>query len=217
MTNNQSKASPPHNCKRCMLQLSTKMNSTNVCTFPNVLDKGTSESLINTIVGSLVNDKIHTKNHVLSKCSYTKMIMKYKSLLPDLTISMLKNRVYRQYKKHPLYKNYNIPSHSEIVVVPPPPANSSTNNTRTDPTTKPVGRPKGVTYESSKKAKINEAEAKDEITKEYYSELQLLNKVSNTSTRKKCKHGLFSEIKQRIINKRNLTSTFEFSYNTSMK
>ncbi len=182
MTNNQSKASPHRNRTRCMLQLPMKRNSTNKCNSPNVLEKGTSETLINTIVGSLVNDKIHAKNHILSKCSYTKVIIKYKSLLPDLTISTLKNRFYRKYKKHPLYKKYNIPSQSEIVVVPPPPANSSTNNTRTDPTTKPVGRPKGVTYESSKKAKINEAEAKDEITKEYYTELQLLKKSV------KCKH-----------------------------
>jgi hypothetical protein len=169
-----------------MLQLPTKANRNSMSTNDSNIDEQTKHVLMNTIVGSLLNDKIQATKHVLSKNTYIQVINKYKSLLPELTISMLKNRVYRLYKKHPLFKNYES-SLSSNVFVPPPPANSRINDTGTDATHKPVGRPKGVTLESSKLDKVNQAEAKDNITKQYYHELQLLKtqKASKNSTKKK--------------------------------
>jgi hypothetical protein len=78
-----------------MLQLPTKANRNSMSTNDSNIDEQTKHVLMNTIVGSLLNDKIQATKHVLSKNTYIQVINKYKSLLPELTISMLKNRVYR--------------------------------------------------------------------------------------------------------------------------
>jgi hypothetical protein len=218
MTNTHSKSPPNGDCRRSMLQLPTKANRISTSTNDSNIDEEMKKSLMNTIVGSLLNEKIQAKKHVLSKNTYIQVINKYKLLLPELTISMLKNRVYRLYKKHPLFKKYESCLGSKVFV-PPPPANSRINDTGTDATHKPVGRPKGVTFESSKLDKINQAEAKDDITKQYYHELELLKtqKTSKNTTKKKTRDGLFNEIKHKVLKQRNLPLTMKFSYNTAMR
>jgi hypothetical protein len=211
MTNSYSRVCAPRSCTRRRLQLPTNRNRQDTNnSVAEVVDSTTHKLLINTIVGNLVNQKVHAKNHILSKNAYKNVIEQYLHLIPDLTTTMLKNRVYRLYKKHPLYKKYNISDVSKVPF-PPPPASPTSNSSKTDTAQKKTGRPKGLTHESTRLAKINEAEAKDEITKQYFCELK------SCTSAKKTKNGLFNSIVQDISSKRNLPCTFKFTYNAAMK
>jgi hypothetical protein len=167
------------------------------------------ETLINTITDSLLAKKLKQKNHILPKNEYTIAINRYISLLPGLTISMLKNRLSRRYKKHPYYKNYNV---SLTVLNPPPPVATTTNiEVDNNATLKKNGRPKGTTIKNINNMNELIANAKNEITALYEKrrlELGLKKKVGD---------GAFNNIVKEIIAKYDLPDTFTFEYKTAMK
>jgi hypothetical protein len=178
MTNSQSRPPPPD------LQ-------------PNIDPK----QITNMLVGSLLNTKLTNPKHRLPTRLYKNIVTSYKGIIPNLTVSVLKNKVSRLYKKHPFYKVY----HQN----PPPP-----DDTITAPKKKP-GRPVGTTLISYRDIDNDIAAAKDEITQLYLEELRKTKE--DGSLVKKTKKGIYDKIVKNVITSKDLPESFCFPYNSAMQ
>jgi hypothetical protein len=173
----------------------------------NIAAASRRKLMLDTIVSYLMEEKLKSKNHYLSKHVYKEVLQNYKDIISDLNLHMLKNRIHRRYVKHPMYKKFD--------TIPPPPVCLHDIDKEENPTKKTGGRPKGATDQKKRDSNIAFADARNEITKLYYLKMQEL-KSQNDGAR--CvKNGVFEQIKNDVIQKKNLPDNFNFTYNTCIK
>ena len=149
---------------------------------------------------SLSNNRIqnHVYEHTLKKIHRTGMRW--------LSLNALKLRVNKAFNKQ-LENDY------DNVVNPPPPDTTSisSHNNVTSISQPTLGRPVGTSYKKKKELSFTFAEAKNDITKQYYE--AVLESKKNI-LQGKVKEGTYKRIFDKVVKQYNLPRTFKFGYHS---
>ena len=177
-------------------------------------------------VDDLVQIKLDQNKKLLSN-SYTTTIEKLKGVgINWVTLDSLKSKVKRAYAVAIKNKvsNPNTTNSCVTNTTPPPPVAIPSDTSRNIPTVgrRKGGRPKGSTDKSHSITNECCKEATNEITDLYYSEYLKVkatetDRVRLRKSQERVTRGTYQQIHDSVKKKRNLPSSFVFSYDTCRK
>jgi hypothetical protein len=177
-------------------------------------------------VDALVKEKLEKGNKNIERDTYTNILSNLEAVgITWVTLDSLKSKVKRAYKLALKNKSSQVASSnsSSFNATPPPPGVTPSDTSCNIPTIyNKGGRPKGSTMLSQSHLQKCITEAQNEITDLYYDEYLKAKSAETEAVLLKAKKdrvskGTFQSIHDAVKSKRNLPSTFHFSYNACQK